>query len=388
MDPPPPAFQTSSDSACVPTLDSSSPSQPTFPTNVPTHPLIIVDYEHIRAGDSTEIDQLWKAATTLGFWYLKNHGTTAEVDNMFAMGEDVMRLPIEEKMKYEQGDTGNSFGYKHAGANATNAAGAPDTIEFLNIAQDHALAAPHPPAHRYPPCVPFPLVTAFVRRAAEVNLTLMRALGARLGLSRAFEARHALGAPSGSEVRFTRNAVPRGPGEAMRKGIGAHTDFGSLSFVHNRLGGLQVLPPGSDEWQYVKPLPDHAVCNIGDALSILSGGILRSNLHRVVPPPPPQNHLPRTSLVFLTRPARDVVLRALTEESALVRDAVEERQARGEDVTPYFGTSTAGEWFERRIRGWRIRNREGPQTWIASRGTEGRDEGDIPDETRAGEAVK
>ncbi len=34
--------------------------------------------------------------------------------------------------------------------------------------------------------------------------------------------------------------------------IGAHTDFGSLSLLHNRLGGLQVLPPGYTEWQYVK----------------------------------------------------------------------------------------------------------------------------------------
>ena len=24
------------------------------------------------------------------------------------------------------------------------------------------------------------------------------------------------------------------------------------SFLHNRLGGLQVLPPGSDKWLYVK----------------------------------------------------------------------------------------------------------------------------------------
>ena len=72
------------------------------------------------------------------------------------------------------------------------------------------------------------------------------------------------------------------------------------SFLHNRLGGLQVLPPGSDKWFYIKvralphvlflsadvhmpkPLPGHAICNIGDSLNIFSGGILRSNIHRVV----------------------------------------------------------------------------------------------------------
>ena len=34
----------------------------------------------------------------------------AEVDKVFAMGDAFMRLPLEEKMKYEQGDEGNSFG--------------------------------------------------------------------------------------------------------------------------------------------------------------------------------------------------------------------------------------------------------------------------------------
>lgn len=41
---------------------------PAFPDDVPTHPLLIVDYDLIKAGDKAEIDKLWKAATELGFW--------------------------------------------------------------------------------------------------------------------------------------------------------------------------------------------------------------------------------------------------------------------------------------------------------------------------------
>lgn len=33
---------------------------------------------------------------------------------------------------------------------------------------------------------------------------------------------------------------------------------------------------------HLQPIPGYAVCNIGDALAILSGGILRSNMHRVM----------------------------------------------------------------------------------------------------------
>ena len=33
---------------------------------------------------------------------------------------------------------------------------------------------------------------------------------------------------------------------------------------------------------FYQPIPRHAICNVGDALALFSGGILRSNLHRVL----------------------------------------------------------------------------------------------------------
>lgn len=50
------------------------------------------------------------ALPTLSYYSLKNHGATEEVDGMFEMGAETMKLPLEEKMKYEQGDDGVSFG--------------------------------------------------------------------------------------------------------------------------------------------------------------------------------------------------------------------------------------------------------------------------------------
>ena len=41
---------------------------PPFPHDIPTHPLLVIDYQLIRAGNNEEIDKLWKAATELGFW--------------------------------------------------------------------------------------------------------------------------------------------------------------------------------------------------------------------------------------------------------------------------------------------------------------------------------
>jgi len=41
---------------------------------------------------------------------LKNHGVTEEVNAMFSLGEEAMKLPLEEKLRFEQGDEGSSFG--------------------------------------------------------------------------------------------------------------------------------------------------------------------------------------------------------------------------------------------------------------------------------------
>ncbi|OAX37523.1 Clavaminate synthase-like protein [Rhizopogon vinicolor AM-OR11-026] len=170
---------------------------------------------------------------------------------------------------------------------------------------------------------------------------------------------------SGSEARCIRNPPPQVKEAAENPAIGAHTDFGSLSFLHNRLGGLQVMPPGHDEWSFVRPIPGHAICNVGDALALFSGGILQSNIHRVVPPPGAQVEYERWSLVFFTRPGNSGVLHALVDSSPLIAEAVKKQPDRNFETG-----STAAAWFARRIKNQRINNRTGPETWAASRGTE------------------
>ena len=48
----------------MPGLTTSLP----FPDDVPTAPLLVIDYQLIKANDPHELDKLWRAATELGFW--------------------------------------------------------------------------------------------------------------------------------------------------------------------------------------------------------------------------------------------------------------------------------------------------------------------------------
>ncbi|KAF8890133.1 hypothetical protein BD779DRAFT_1518485 [Infundibulicybe gibba] len=344
-----------------------STTHPPFPDDVPTHPLLIIDYQLIKAGDAAEINRLWEAGTKLGFWYLKNHEADDEVNGMFEMGAETMALPLEEKMKYEQGDSGISFGYKAAGANAVDATGQKDSVEFINVAKDDALAWPKQARRAYPSAVNARMestIAPFVRKSLEVNMTLLNVFNDKLGLPAGTLAKkHPMEEFSGSEARCIRS--PPNPHIGQKQTLGSHTDFGSLSFLHNRLGGLQVLVPGAETWQYIRPIPGHAVCNLGDAMAIFSGGILRSNMHRVVPPPGAQAYHERWSLVFFSRPGDNVKLHALTDASPMIAEAVNQHPEKN-----FNPDSTASEWFARRIRNQRINNRKGPETWMASRGTE------------------
>ncbi len=58
-------------SHCLQLVSPTMPGLTTFtpfPEDVPTHPLLVIDYQLVKAGDAAEVDKLWKAATELGFW--------------------------------------------------------------------------------------------------------------------------------------------------------------------------------------------------------------------------------------------------------------------------------------------------------------------------------
>ncbi|KAI0666079.1 Clavaminate synthase-like protein [Trametes maxima] len=340
---------------------------PSFPEDLATHPLLVIDYQLVKHGDEDEARRLWKAATELGFWYLKNHGVDDEVDAMFDMGRETLALPLEEKMKYEQGDHGFSFGYKAAGVQFMDDNGTRDIIEFLNISKDDVFAWPMPYHRTYPSTVNARMesvIKPFVQKSLSINHSLIDVLNDKLGLPKGTLATlHRVEKASGCTARCLR--APPYAEHGNKSFLNAHTDFGSLSFLHNRLGGLQVLPPGSDKWYYVKPIPGHAICNIGDALNIFSGGILRSNIHRVVPPPGEQAQHERWSLVFFTRPNDDVVLRALTQQSAQIANAVEKAP-----LEKYAPEVTAKEWLVRRVGSQRVANYKGAESWKERQGTE------------------
>ena len=63
-------------------------------------------------------------------------------------------------------------------------------------------------------------------------------------------------------------------------GVGEHTDYGLLTILRqDDVGGLEIRT--RDGWVSAPPIPGSFVCNIGDMLERMTGGLYRSTPHRV-----------------------------------------------------------------------------------------------------------
>ncbi|KAE8413201.1 hypothetical protein BDV36DRAFT_304288 [Aspergillus pseudocaelatus] len=302
------------------TAQENFPGLPPFPDNIPTAPLTRLSLSKLLAHDESETDRLMRACCEIGFFYLDlqstEPGTTLlnTADKLFQTGTELFKLPLAEKEKYDFSAQNSYHGYKAQGAMIADKEGNVDRNEFYNVSKDTILnltPSPFPsPTLLSTPATHNDLKT-FIETSHSITILILTLLNKTLGLPPStLPNLHHLHSTSSDQVRFIK--APPQPPQDSRTAMGEHTDFGSVTILFNRLGGLQVLPAGEDaEWTYVRPLPGHAIVNLGDALVKFTNGLLRSNIHRVVAPPGEQMGWTRYSLVYFARPGDEVVLRTL-----------------------------------------------------------------------------
>src|SRR4029078_4487971 len=77
------------------------------------------------------------------------------------------------------------------------------------------------------------------------------------------------------------NYPPQSNPQGQSWGVGEHTDYGLLTILkQDDLGGLQVKTKSG--WIDAPPIANSFICNIGDMLDRLTGGLYRSTPHRVL----------------------------------------------------------------------------------------------------------
>ncbi|PSN70326.1 oxidoreductase [Corynespora cassiicola Philippines] len=335
-----------------------------FPDDVTTAPLITVCLHKLLGGDVEEHARLFDACKTLGFFYLdlsdsdEGEELISGSNDLFDILQDFFQLPLQEKLKYDFASEGSYFGYKGMGAEVVDGAGTKDKNEIFNISKDDIMRLGQP--------APAPEIIRKNRnrlmKYIEVNNvileTILYSLASSLQLpADALTSTHRLRAPSGCHIRFI-CAPPQQP-DSESLALGEHTDFGSLTVLFNRIGGLQVQLPETAGWVYVRPMPKCAIINLGDAMVKFSAGILKSNLHRVVAPPGEQRNLVRYSLVYFSRPEYEVKMQRM--QGGLVDQVM-----RKEEETP----ECTRDWLKRRHQGRKVQFFKDEATWEHAMGTE------------------
>ena len=205
------------------------------------------------------------------------------------------------------------------------------------------------PGRRHPPPVTahWNSLGSYLDHAQSVISVILSVLSERLGLPpstlRDLQPTSAL---SGTMMRLIRNP-PALVAADKRTGLLPHTDYGTITFLANVIGGLQILAPGYDPtdergWKYVKPQPGCLIVNIGDAMVEWTGGVLRSNMHRVNYAPGAQAEVPRYSVAILVRPSKNVKMARL--QGGMIPVPESNGSAKSQEQAAEMANLTAVEW--------------------------------------------
>ncbi|MEY2565981.1 MAG: hypothetical protein QOE35_510 [Actinomycetota bacterium] len=222
-----------------------------------------------------------------GFFSIVGHGVDpALVARLDALCREFFALPEDEKAEIAMARGGRAWrGWFPVGGELTS--GVPDRKEGIYFGAEleptHPLVAAGTGLHGanlFPrrPSGLRDVVLAYIDDLTRVGQAVLTGVALGLGRPASWFVERVTADPL---VLFRVFRYP--PAAALGDdgwGVGEHTDYGLLTLLgQDANGGLQVR--GTAGWVEVDPVPGAFVCNLGDMLERLSGGVYRSTPHRV-----------------------------------------------------------------------------------------------------------
>jgi isopenicillin N synthase-like dioxygenase len=234
-------------------------------------------------------DEIRLACRECGFFYVTGHAVDQTLQQRLeTFSRQFFAQPLEAKMAIRMALAGPAWrGYFPVGQELTS--GKPDLKEGIyfgaELSDDHPLVRAGMPLHGrnlFPPDMPDfrDVVLAYIDAMTSLGHTLMAGVALSLGLERTYFAERYTGDPLILFRIF--NYPPDRSADAPEPqwGVGEHTDYGLLTILkQDDAGGLEVKSQA--RWIPAPPIPDSFICNIGDMLDRMTGGLYRSTPHRV-----------------------------------------------------------------------------------------------------------
>ncbi|KAM0133729.1 hypothetical protein ACHAPC_003886 [Botrytis cinerea] len=273
--------------------------------------------------------QLEHAVHHVGFFYVKNFGLSQDqVDRQFTLAKNFFTLPVDEKAKYEV-DYANADYNGWRRNNHHQVGKVKDNIEIYNIPK---FTKDFEGKYAQPPLVQahLPEIEVFSKALhSNVVLPLLRLFAIILQLpdEEYLVNQHTYDKKSEDHFRYM-IYHKRTPEEHEASGYGqttGHTDLGTVTLLFRQpVAGLQIL--GDDgNWTWVSAQPGTITVNLADTISHLTGGWLKSSIHRVVAPPKDQWEYERTGLLYFARPHNDTILKPILDSPVLKEAGVKPR---------------------------------------------------------------
>ena len=290
-----------------------------------TH-LPIVDLTNFgRDGTATQhvAEDIGRACRESGFFYVQGHGIDEDLcRRLEELSRQFFALDRETKMTIRMEKGGRAWrGYFPVGAELTS--GRPDQKEGLyfgaELPPDHPKVQAGVPLHGpnlFPDLPGFrETVLDYLESLTSLGHRLMEAIALSLGLSRDDFHERYTGDPLILFRIFHYPAAEPGTGEESSWGVGEHTDYGLLTILRQDDNpGLEVKSPAG--WISAPPIPGSFVCNIGDMLDRMTGGLYRSTPHRVRN----QGRRSRLSFPFFFDPNFDAEIHPITPKGEIPDD--------------------------------------------------------------------
>jgi isopenicillin N synthase-like dioxygenase len=241
----------------------------------------------LAADDATIASEVRAACTTMGFFYIVDHGIPpALVAGTFEWAARFFAQPAAAKQAVA---LKANRGWEGVGAQTLDAGAKPDQKESFYSGIDHAPDHPYVQAgyHGYgsnlwPATLPgfAEHMTAYTEAHIALCERLMRHLARSLDLAPDYFD-STMGYPLAT-LRLCRYPPHPENATADTFGAGAHTDWGAITtLAQDQHGGLEVQAPDGS-WIAATPVPDSFVVNLGDMIPRWTNGRYRSNLHRVI----------------------------------------------------------------------------------------------------------
>lgn len=258
--------------------EKDRPGSPLVADDMP-EPLPIINLSRLSE-DATEAAKLESALQSWGLVLVTNHGIeTSLMDGVMDASREFFRQPLEEKQKYSNLIDGKRFQVEGYGndrvATERQILNWNDRLH-LKVAPEDERNYTHWPKH---PESFRDVLHEYALETKRVRDGIFRATAKILEL----DEDHFVSLISDRAAAFARfNYYPPCPRPDLVNGVQPHSDAGVLTIllVDKDVRGLQVQRDGV--WYNVPPMPYTLLINLGDVMEIMSNGIFKSPVHRVV----------------------------------------------------------------------------------------------------------